>query len=145
MTPPAPTRYDLRWPPAGQAVLVLCCAAFGAVLALRHAGRAVRAGEPIPVDRRRAAAVAERVDPNLAGIGSLLRLPAIGRIRAEAILAYRAAHGPRAFGCAEDLAAVKGIGPATVLRVAPYLSLPLRATARTQPLARPAGGPSAVP
>lgn len=39
-------------------------------------------------------------------------LSGIGNAKAEAIVAYRKAHGP--FKSAEDLAQVKGVGPATV-------------------------------
>ena len=57
-----------------------------------------------------------RINPNAAPAASLMRLPNIGPKRARAIVEYRqAAGGPeRAFDKAEDLAKIKGIGPATV-------------------------------
>lgn len=48
------------------------------------------------------------VDVNTAGLEELMTLPGIGEVRAQAILDYRAEHGP--FRCPEDLIQVKGIG-----------------------------------
>jgi len=128
MSPSNRTRYDLKWTPAAQAAGVLLCAVLAGGLALRSAARPVRTGESTPVDRRRSAAVAERINPNVAEFASLVRLPAIGPKRAAAILAHRREHGA-VFRTAADLTAVHGIGPGIVRRLAPYLSLP----ASTQP------------
>ena len=49
-----------------------------------------------------------RVDINTAGLDELMGLPGIGEIRAQAILDYRAEHGP--FRYPEDLIRVDGIG-----------------------------------
>jgi competence protein ComEA len=59
-----------------------------------------------------------RVNPNEASVPSLIRLPGIGRSRAESIVSYRddlgaANTGDRAFRSCEDLEKVKGIGPKT--------------------------------
>ncbi len=58
-------------------------------------------------------AMASPVDINHADAKSIASaLSGIGAAKAEAIVAYRKAHGP--FKKAQDLTRVKGIGPATV-------------------------------
>lgn len=60
-----------------------------------------------------AAGAAERVDINAANAAELATgLVGIGQSKAEAIVDYRATNGP--FKTADDLALVKGIGPATI-------------------------------
>lgn len=49
----------------------------------------------------------ELINLNTAGVQRLMQLPGVGQTRAEAIVAYREAHGP--FATAEDVAMVKGI------------------------------------
>lgn len=68
----------------------------------------------------------ERINPNEAPMASLMRLPQIGRSRARAIVAYREAVGTppgqaSAFQTADDLEQIKGIGPAIVEDVRPWL------------------------
>lgn len=62
-----------------------------------------------------------RLNPNTAGPEALALLPGIGRVRARAIVEYRKQHAGRAFGRADDLRQVRGIGPKTVSRIAPLL------------------------
>ncbi len=64
-----------------------------------------------------------RINPNTAPAASLMRLPNIGPKRAEAIVEYRRSAGgaESAFEKAEDLAKIKGIGPATVAGVRQWL------------------------
>jgi competence ComEA-like helix-hairpin-helix protein len=69
------------------------------------------------------AAIPERINPNTAPIGSLVRLEGIGRARAMDIIHYRQTHqhnGP-AFESAEDLENISGIGPKTVEKMSPWL------------------------
>jgi competence protein ComEA len=61
-----------------------------------------------------------RLDINRAGAEELMLLPGIGPKKAEAMIAYREAHGP--FSRIESLMDVKGIGPATLERLRPYIS-----------------------
>ena len=74
-----------------------------------------------------AAQLADRINPNAAPWSSLTRLPGIGPGRAGAIVEYRTARTAdpaetdAAFTCAQDLGAVKGVGPATVAKIKPYL------------------------
>lgn len=58
-----------------------------------------------------------QVDLNTATQSELESLPGIGPAKARAILEYRQQHGP--FLSVEELAKVKGIGPATVERLRP--------------------------
>jgi DNA uptake protein ComE-like DNA-binding protein len=61
----------------------------------------------------------ERINPNTAPPASLMRLPGIGRVRAMDILAGRK---ELPFDSADDLERVRGIGPKTVEKMAPYLT-----------------------
>lgn len=67
-----------------------------------------------------------KINPNNAHIASLVRLPGIGFLRAEAIVAYRDefsrknGKGP-AFRNCNDLQRVKGIGPKTTQNISPWL------------------------
>lgn len=68
----------------------------------------------------------ERVNPNTAPVGSLIRLPGIGLTRARAIVAHRDAvqRSPGddlAFRRSADLQQIKGIGPQTVGHIAGWL------------------------
>lgn len=58
-----------------------------------------------------------QVDINTATQSELESLPGIGPSKARAILEYRQQHGP--FQSVDELAKVKGIGPATVERLRP--------------------------
>jgi competence protein ComEA len=127
MSPPAAPRYDPRWGRGNSLALLALCLIAVAGLLRQYADRPTRIGGRIRVLPRRVEAGCEKIDPNLAAFGSLVRLPTIGRARAKAIIEYRRTHGAGAFGSAADLAAVRGIGPATVQEVAPHLSLPARA------------------
>lgn len=68
----------------------------------------------------------ERVNPNEAPVASLMRLPQIGAARARAIVTHRGpadspAGRPPAFKTADDLQQIKGIGPAIVEGLRPWL------------------------
>ena len=70
----------------------------------------------------------ECINPNDAPVASLIRLPGIGSTRARAIVAYRdrihAQSGhPPAFTIPDDLQEIKGIGPAIVNGIRPWLQL----------------------
>jgi competence protein ComEA len=61
------------------------------------------------------------IDPNVADAGALEALPGVGRLRAEAIVAGRAQGAYRRLA---DLGRVRGIGPVTLQRAAPWLAFP---------------------
>lgn len=61
----------------------------------------------------------QAIDPNAAGRAEWDRLPGIGPVTAIAIVEQRTSAGP--FRGPADLLAVRGIGPRTLDRIAPYL------------------------
>ncbi len=85
----------------------------------------------------------ERVDLNRASVTELMRLPGVGRKKAEAIAARRKEHPYRR---AEDVTAVKGVSASWLAKVRPHLSAaePPRPSAAERPHAASparAGGP----
>ena len=72
--------------------------------------------------------LSSKVNPNTASWSSLARLPRIGEVRANAIVAYRERVGGQVGGeeqvyrCAEDLGKVGGIGAITVQGIREYLT-----------------------
>jgi len=80
--------------------------------------RLIRDAVPVPAETAAPTGVPTAdtpLDLNAADAADLELLPGIGPVRAAAIVAYRNEHGP--FGRIDDLAAVHGIGAATVDRV----------------------------
>jgi competence ComEA-like helix-hairpin-helix protein len=71
---------------------------------------------------------ARSIDLNSAPEEELIRLPGIGQSLARRILAYRAAHGR--FPGVDALADVRGIGPKTLVRIRPYLTVVPESTRR---------------
>ncbi len=61
---------------------------------------------------------ADRIDVNRASVQELMRLPGVGEKKAQAIVAFRA-RAP--FKRAEDVVAVKGLGPAWFNKVKAHL------------------------
>jgi competence protein ComEA len=61
------------------------------------------------------------VSVNRASQQELEVLPYVGPALAQKIVAYRARFGP--FRRLDDLLAVQGVGPRTLQRIAPYVSL----------------------
>jgi len=120
--PRPPRRFDLSWSRRNLAAGLVLCVAFAAGLTARLAARPHAVGDRIGVWGGRIAAATERINPNTASVGSLQRLPGVGKVRGEAIVAYRAAHRAPAFEAPEDLAKIHGIGPATVRNAAPHLT-----------------------
>ena len=63
-----------------------------------------------------------RINPNVAPVSSLVRLPGIGLSKGWAVVAYRQKNGnSRIFKSCDDLTAVKGIGPKTAEAICGYL------------------------
>ena len=56
--------------------------------------------------------IVRRIDINHAEASELTALPGVGKVTAEAIVAYRDEHGP--FASVEDLLLVPGLGPGTL-------------------------------
>jgi len=67
-----------------------------------------------------------QINPNNAPLGSLVRLPGIGIVRAAAIVSYRKSLTQQdctasAFKNCDDLQKIKGIGPKTVQNICQWL------------------------
>lgn len=128
----------------------LALGTLGLLIAAGAAGRTVRRAEPVAWNRADSAAAVpaelsertrrlirsdsaaavplapgERIDPNRASAEELRRLPRVSAALAERIVAYRGARGP--FRSLADLDSVSGIGPATLARIAPSITLPASA------------------
>ena len=115
-------RYDFTWRRNNVAgLVVMSILAWSLMLALGHVGDSISTDPAIPVAPLRVAAATERIDPNTASVASLRRLGGMGRVRAEAIVAYRCAHGSRPFECVLDLTKVNGIGGVTAQRIERHL------------------------
>jgi comEA protein len=98
----------------------------------REVARAARIATPL--------APGERIDPNLAPTEELQRLPGIGPRKAAAIIDSRRADP---FRSVDDLMRVRGLGPATVERLRPYLDLRQRVVEALPPRGSTAMRPGA--
>jgi competence ComEA-like helix-hairpin-helix protein len=121
---PSPTQeYRLSLRPANVAAVLLLCG-LAAGWQICHLGGRVWFADGPPIQPERIAVASELINPNTATAGSLQRLPGIGAVLAQTIVADRSAHGP--FRTLEDLQRVRGIGPGTAGRIGEYLCLPRR-------------------
>jgi len=90
--------------------------------------RPVYLAEPIQVIPGAAAKIEQKINPNTATWAELTQLPRIGPTLAKRIVAYRheqqavSATTQQVFADADDLAAVRGIGPKTVDQLRPFLT-----------------------
>jgi hypothetical protein len=92
---------------------------------------------PQPPQGVRAGELATRIDANTADWQTLAAIPGLGEKRAKDIVAFRERMlarrpGRRVFERPADLILVRGIGPATVANIEPYLIFPPGSVA-TQP------------
>jgi competence protein ComEA len=76
---------------------------------------------PTPEPEPEQASVARKININKATQSELELLPRVGPATAKAILAYRALHGP--FRSVHELDKVKGIGPKTLEKLAPLVTV----------------------
>jgi competence protein ComEA len=85
--------------------------------------------DPQPPRGDRFADLADRIDPNTAETADLATIPGLGSKRAQALVDWRTAARTRdgqatVFRRPEDLYKVRGIGPALVDQMRPYLIFP---------------------
>jgi hypothetical protein len=112
------------------AILTLLCLGLG----IRYACNPTFVSDPQPERPARYGDLADRVDPNTADLNTLTAIPNLGEKRAEAIIEFRQIRARQhpdepVFRVVEDLMAVRGIGPAMVDNLKPYLIFPPRPTA----------------
>jgi competence ComEA-like helix-hairpin-helix protein len=89
-------------------------------LALSRAPRDTVPAPGLPPARKSATPPAlQSIELNSATVEDLQRLPGIGPVIAQRIVAYRAEHGD--FSVLDNLSSVKGIGPRTFERIRAYL------------------------
>ena len=120
MTRPS-DRYDFRWQRGHLAALIILCVVAAVFPTVRSLSGALQIGENLPTWPDRLSAGYLRINPNTASAARLQCLPGIGPAKADAIVAYRNAHGPHGFSAVEDLAAVRGIGAGIVGQVTPFV------------------------
>jgi len=82
------------------------------------------------------------LDLNSATRSELEAVPGIGPVKAVAILDYRLAHGP--YRNLDELQRVRGLGPASVARLKPYLSIRPRADMKPAEIGGHSGPPPSV-
>ena len=114
--------FDFRWTRENLAAILGLCVICGGLLAGHSRLKELDLGEHLPVYPDRVRAGAERINPNVAGISSLRRLPGIGPRIAERIVDHRRGQPSDSFRSPGDLEGVKGIGKKTVARIAPLLT-----------------------
>ena len=112
MQPASPAQPDRR---ADRALGVLVGVLLVAIAVRTHGGRAGLR----PTDHRSPAVVAT-ADLNRADRAELLQVPGIGPHLADAILTHRTSY---TFAAVDDLRQVRGIGPATLDKLRPWLSV----------------------
>ena len=120
---------EFGWPLAQRRALVSLLSLLLACLAIRFALNRSCVPGPQPPEGSRAAELASRVDPNSADWQTLSAIPTLGPKRAKEIVAFR--DRTRAtrlaavvFRSPTDLLQVRGIGPATMENLRPYLIFP---------------------
>ncbi len=122
-------RLPQLWTQRQLAALLLMTAAILAVGAVRWWMNPVLIDDPQGHDAPGAAGWDDRLDPNTVDMWQLAALPRVGPSLATRIVEYReeyrATHpGRRPFETLDDLMRVKGVGPATVSTLDPYLVFP---------------------
>jgi competence ComEA-like helix-hairpin-helix protein len=123
-TPPAvvPPRVVAAWPRSAQLTTAFLLGAVTALLAVQ--GYGLLAGGARPAALEHGAFLSYRIDLNRADRAELLQLPGVGDNLAGRIEQYRRDHG--AFRRVDDLVAVHGVGPATLDRLRPWVTVEAR-------------------
>lgn len=146
---PSPAKVETTdvWPLPAQVALAVVSGVVVILLGL-HGYQSSRWATR-PAELRPGAAAAYRIDLNRADRAELLQLPGVGEGLAARITQYRREYGP--FQQVNDLARVPGVGPSTLDRLRPWVTIePASASgtvrgagpvaAARKGLARPRGG-----
>ena len=102
-----------------QAFVGVCIAVFLLVGSYHWALLSGWGALPLEIDRQAAHRYDYKIDINSAGLIEWTQIEGIGEITAQKIIDDRAVNGP--FRNITDLQRVKGIGPATVAKIRPYV------------------------
>src|SRR5262249_53564274 len=108
-------RIPEPWNAPQRGVLIGLILLLALYVAIRYWRNPMYVSDPQPLVPSKAHELADRLDPNVATADELAALPLIGEHRARDIISFRqryqAAHpGKPAYGKAEDLLAIRGIG-----------------------------------
>lgn len=120
---------DRLWTPTHRKAVIAILFGLVLLLAYRSLTRPTFVPDPLPAQGSRAAELPQGLDPNTAPWEQLSLLPGLGESKAKAIVDFRTQFqsdhpGEAAFKTLDDLMQIKGIGPATVENLSPYLRLP---------------------
>jgi len=139
------------WPRSAQLATVFLLGVATTLLSI-SSWRGLRWGSR-PTELERSPLAVYQIDLNRADRAELLQVPGLGNSLAQRIQEYRNDHG--AFRSVGDLRQVKGIGPTTVERVRPWLSVQPDSGSRDQesnasastkdPGSRTSGGKKEIP
>ena len=133
---PASNESRLTWSASQRRVLLVGLSVLCVVLVLRYAFNMAYVSDPQPERPARFDDLVDKIHPNTADWQTLAALPGIGEKRAKDVVAYRerVRKGDPSrvvFDAEGDLLFVKGIGPALVSGIKPYLLFPATAPATT--------------
>ncbi len=115
--PPQPPPGSPAWPRAAQLAAAVLLGAALALLGVHVWGSLAAGSRPTDLDPVHAPGY--RIDLNRASRAELLQLPGVGPNLAERIETYRRENA--GFRNAEELGRVRGIGPATLARLRPWV------------------------
>jgi DNA uptake protein ComE-like DNA-binding protein len=124
--PPVP---DFPWTAGHRRALIGLLSILLVVLAIRYARNRAFISDPQPETPARAYELADHLDPNTCTWEELAAIPYLGEKKAKGIVTYRERWlrehpNDMAFRGPQDLRNVKGIGPATVSNMMPFLVFP---------------------
>lgn len=127
----SPDTPRFAWTEPQRRVLLVLLSVLTVFLAGRYACNTMYVSDPQAEAPSRYDELADRIDPNTAEWPTLAALPGIGEARARDIIAYRERKRAEArnpdlvvFDAPGDFLVIRGIGPALVEAMTPYLLFP---------------------
>jgi competence protein ComEA len=135
-TTPTPSDVLTAWPPSAQRTTAFLLGVSLTLLGV-HVGGSLRWGAR-PTELEPGGVPVYRLDLNRAERPDLLQLPGVGANLAERIDNYRRERGP--FRSVDDLAEVRGVGPALLARLRPLVYVRPDEAAGTRPRSGPKPG-----